>query len=132
KTGKTIERQEAFQKSKTDFLHRHIIEYQTLFKDMNVLSHGDSYLFLDDLYHIRKADQAHVVDYFHRIAKGNHLWLKIGTIRHRTQWYLHGDPPMGVKLGDDADEIDLDLTLEKYSLAKDFLVKVLNGFVLDC
>lgn len=37
-----------------------------------------------------------------------------------------------MKLGDDADEIDLDLTLEKYSLAKDFLTKVLRSFVADC
>ncbi|WP_322628113.1 hypothetical protein [Halothiobacillus sp.] len=33
-----------------------------------------------------------------------------------------------MKLGDDADDIDLDVTLEKYSLAKDFLKKVLTKF----
>src|SRR6185369_10760447 len=40
--------------------------------------------------------------------------------------------PIGVKLGDDADGIDLDLTLEKYSLTKEFLVKVLRSFAQDC
>jgi hypothetical protein len=128
----TTEKQEAYQRSKTDFLLRHILDYQRLFREMSVLSSGDSFLFLDDLYHIRRADQPQVIDYFHRIAKGSSLWLKIGTIRHRTQWYVHGDPPVGVKLGDDADEIDLDLTLEKYSFAKDFLTKVLTSFVADC
>ena len=123
------ELQESFRKSKIDFLHRHILDYQKLFRRMSDLSGGDAFLFLDDLYHIRRADQPQVIDYFHRIAKGNRLWLKIGTIRHRSQWYIHGDPPTGVKLGDDADEIDLDLTLEKYQLAKDFLVKVLRNFV---
>ncbi len=132
KTVSTTELHEAYRKSKTDFLHRHILDYQRLFQHLSKLSSGDSFLFLDDLYHIRRADQSQVVDYFHRVAKGNNLWLKIGTIRHRSQWYVHGDPPLGVKLGDDADEIDLDLTLEKYSLAKDFLVKVLNSFVTDC
>src|SRR6267154_2408514 len=97
-----------------------------------VASTGDSYLFLDDLYHIRRSDQAKVIDYFHSVAKGNNLWLKIGTIRHRTQWYINGDPPIGLKLGDDADYIDLDLTLEKYSLAKEFLTKVLKNFVSEC
>jgi hypothetical protein len=92
------------------------------------LSGGDGYLFVDDLYHIRRLDQPKVVDYFHRIAKDNRLWLKIGTIRHRTRWYTHGDPPIGMKIGDDADEIDLDLTLEKYSLAKNFLVRILTNF----
>lgn len=89
-------------------------------------------MFLDDLYHIRKSDQPQVIDYFHRIAKGNGLWLKIGTIRHRSRWYIHGDPPIGVKLGDDADEIDLDLTLEKYPLAKQFLSKIIKTFANDC
>jgi hypothetical protein len=116
--GLTTEVQEKYRQSKTDFLHRHILQYQGLFRRMNALSSGDSFLFLDDLYHIRRTDQPQVIDYFHRIAKGSSLWLKVGTIRHRTSWYLHGDPPVGVKLGDDADEIDLDLTLEKYSWQK--------------
>jgi hypothetical protein len=114
--------------SKTDYLRRHIMDYQNIFKQMADLSGGDSYLFLDDLYHIPRSDQAKVVDYFHSIGKGNNLWLKIGTIRHRTDWYIHGNPPIGVKIGDDADEIDLDLSLEKYPLAKDFLTKILNRF----
>lgn len=33
-----------------------------------------------------------------------------------------------MKLGDDADEIDLDVTLEKYDLTKEFLIKVLDQF----
>jgi hypothetical protein len=114
--------------SKTHFLRRHIMDYQNIFKRMAGLSGDDSYLFLDDLYHIPRSDQAKVVDYFHSIGKGNNLWLKIGTIRHRTDWYIHGNPPIGVKIGDDADEIDLDLSLEKYPLAKDFLNKILNRF----
>jgi hypothetical protein len=124
----TQEVEEKYARSKTDFLHRHILDYQNLFQDLGRLSGGDAYLFLDDLYHIRRTDQSRVADYFHRIAKDHSLWLKIGTIRHRTRWYVHGDPPMGMKIGDDADEIDLDLTLEKYSLAKDFLVRILSNF----
>jgi hypothetical protein len=127
----TKEEQQTYKHSKLEFLHQHILEYQDLFRRMRDACGGDSYLFLDDLYHIRKADQPQVIDYFHRIAKGNGLWLKVGTIRHRSRWYINGDPPIGVKLGDDADEIDLDLTLEKYSLAKEFLTKVLKSFASD-
>ena len=108
------------------------MDYQNIFRDMGSVCDGDSYLFLDDLYHIRRLDQPNVIDYFHRIAKGNNLWLKIGTIRHRSRWYLNGDPPTGLKTGDDADEIDLDLTLEKFDLTKGFLVSVLHGFVTEC
>ncbi len=120
--------EEKFARAKVDFLHHHILDYQKLFEEMAELSGGDSFLFLDDLYHIRRSDQANVIDYFHRIAKDHNLWLKVGTIRHRTRWYVQGDPPVGMKIGDDADEIDLDLTLEKYSLAKEFLVKILTNF----
>ena len=120
--------EERFKRSKTDFLHRHILDYQRLFTDLRGISGGDAYLFLDDLYHIRRADQARVLDYFHRLAKDHNLWLKVGTIRHRTNWYVQGDPPTGMKIADDADEIDLDVTLEKYSLAKEFLTKILANF----
>ena len=126
------EAEEQYRRSKIDFLHRHIMDYQQLFHDMSVLSSGDSYLFLDDLYHIRRADQPQLIDYFHRIAKDHGLWLKIGTIRHRTDWYYHGNPPIGVKLGDDADQIDLDITLEKYSVAKEFLLRILSNFAKEC
>lgn len=33
-----------------------------------------------------------------------------------------------MKIGDDGDEIDLDLTLEKYQQAKDFLIRILRQF----
>jgi hypothetical protein len=118
---------ESFRRSKVEFLRRHMMDFQNIFTEMAKLSDGDSFLFLDDLYHLRRPEQPLVVDYLHSIAKGNRLWLKIGTIKHRSSWYVHGSPPQGMKLGDDADEIDLDLTLEKYSLAKDFLRKILQN-----
>jgi hypothetical protein len=125
----SVQTEETYKKSKIDFLHRHILDYQDLFQKLGSLSGGDGYLFLDDLYHIKRADQSKLLDYFHRIAKDHNLWLKIGTIRHRTRWYVPGDPPTGMKVGDDAEDIDLDLTLEKYALAKDFLIRILANFV---
>jgi hypothetical protein len=129
KTSSSEEVHETYQSTKIEFLHRHILDYQAIFRSMAEMSDGDSYLFLDDLYYIKRSDQAKVIDYFHRIAKNNGLWLKIGTIRHRTDWYIHGDPPYGLKLGDDAQEVNLDLTLEEYSLTKAFLMKILEGFL---
>jgi len=113
---------ESFTRSKVDLLHRRIIEYQQIFRDLSALSGGDSYLVLDDLYHIRRSDQPRVIDYFHRLGKSANLWIKVGTIRHRSSWYINGDPPLGMKIGDDADEIDLDLTLERYDQAQSFFV----------
>lgn len=131
KAATSTELTEEYKRRKIDFLLRHIINYQRIFADLGELSGGDAFLILDDLYHIQREDQPDLIDYFHRIAKNNQLWIKIGTIRHRTEWYRHGNPPTGMKLGDDADEIDLDLTLEKYALTKEFLFAVLGAFAKD-
>lgn len=123
--------QSEYSSRKIEVLHRHIMNYQKLFVRLSTLAGGPSYLLLDDLYHLRLEDQANVVDYFHRIAKGTNLWLKVGTIRHRSRWYVHGHPPLGMKLGDDADEVDLDVTLERYEVTKAFLLKVLGQFATE-
>jgi hypothetical protein len=120
-----------YTQNKLNYLHRHILDYQDLFHRMSGLSGGDAFLFLDDLYHIRRRDQALVIDYFHRLGKSNHLWIKIGTIRHRSQWYINGDPPIGAKIGDDIGEIDLDQTLERYSNTRTFLGKILDAFLSE-
>lgn len=126
KNDSNIEVTEASRRSKVNYLHRHMLDFRRLFKEISDLAGTDAFLMLDDLYHIRRSDQANVLDYFHRATKGNQVWLKAGTIRHRTDWYLHSDPPKGLKLGDDADEIDLDITLEKFSIARSFLSNILQ------
>jgi hypothetical protein len=120
-----------FRRTKAEYLRRHIMDYQSIFDDVTAFSRSDAFLFLDDLYHLRRDDQAQVIDYFHRVAKGRPFWLKIGTIRHRTQWYKHAQPPVGMKLGDDCDGIDLDITLEKYKSAKEFLFKILEKLIAE-
>ena len=123
--------QEEFRRSKKDYLLRKILDFQDAFQRLYQLTQKDCYLFLDDLYHILRRDQASLIDYFHRISKGNKVWLKIGTIRNRTNWYRHSPQPIGLKLGDDADEINLDLTLEKFSLSKAFLSKILEVYIQE-
>ena len=127
----TKEVEEEYKRSKTDYLHREIPEFQKIFQEITGLTGNDCFLFLDDLYHIRRSDQARVLDYFHRIAKGNNLWIKVGTIKNRSTWYVHSPQPLGLKLGDDADEINLDLTLEKFSVCKKFLKEVLDAYVRE-
>ncbi|MBF0334611.1 MAG: hypothetical protein HQL40_13360 [Alphaproteobacteria bacterium] len=114
---------------KIEYLHQNIIKFQSFFQELSELSDGASYLILDDLYHIRKSDQALVIDYFHRVAKGNGLWLKVGTIKHRSKWYQHSDPPIGMKLGDDAKEINLDISLEKFETLRTFLKSILGNLM---
>jgi hypothetical protein len=118
-------------RSKIDYLHRRILDYHEIFALLNELTDSDSYLFLDDLYHIIRTDQARLLDYFHRIAKGHHLWLKIGTIKHRSTWYVPSPQPTGLKTSDDADDINLDLTLEKFSIAQKFLSSILDAYIKE-
>ena len=122
---------EKLRRSKANYLHRRILEYQRLLKRVVNLADADGLLILDDLYYIRRSDQPLVIDYFHRLTKNQHLWLKVGTIRHRSSWYVRGDPAIGMKLGDDADEINLDITLEKYRTAKIFLTQVFGEIAAE-
>lgn len=116
-------------RDKTDWLMRKIIDFQAIIDALVRVSGQHLYIFLDDLYHIARTDQAQVLDYFHRILKGRSAWLKVGSIRHRTNWYHHGNPPTGLKLGDDCDEIDLDITLEKHEGAKRFLLQIIDQII---
>ncbi len=125
----TNEKSEGYKSVKTEYLHQNILRFQRFFNKLAALSAGPAYLILDDLYHIRRSDQAKVIDYFHRVAKGNGLWLKIGTIKHRSEWYIHTDPPTGVKIGDDAKEINIDISLEKFSTLKAFMQKILTNLM---
>jgi Cdc6-like AAA superfamily ATPase len=131
KGAESTQVQEEYTSRKIEVLHRNIMRYKALFQHMTELADGPAFLLLDDLYHIRKSDQADVIDYLHRIAKGLNLWIKVGTIRHRSRWYTYSDPPRGMKLGDDAEEIDLDVTLEKYDLTKQFLLRILEQFARE-
>lgn len=131
RVSRTSEIESTYVSHKIEYLHQNILKFQSFFRKLSETSGGPSFLILDDLYHIRKSDQAKVIDYFHRIAKGNELWLKIGTIKHRSQWYEHSDPPMGMKLGDDAKEINLDISLEKFETLREFLRGILGNLMAE-
>ena len=131
RAGQSYEHQTEYTSHKIEVLHRNILRYKELFARLSALADGPAFLLMDDVYHLRLSDQAQVLDYFFRIAKGANLWLKVGTIRHRSRWYVRGDPSIGMKLGDDADEIDLDATLEKYDLTKNFLFRILVQLAKD-
>jgi len=123
--------QETLRRSKIEFLLNRTLEYSRLMASIPEVAGRDAYLFLDDLYHIRRQDQPHVLDYFHRLFKGNNVWLKVGTVRHRSAWFQAGDPPVGLNIGDDADEINLDVTLEAFGTARTFLTNILSVFITE-
>jgi hypothetical protein len=82
---------------------------------------------LDDFYHIPYDDQPDVLAYLHQVVKNLQIYLKVCGVRHRVQPFVEGDPPRGMQLGQDASEVSLDITLEQFTAAQQFLEKVLWG-----
>jgi hypothetical protein len=53
---------------------------------------------IDDLYHLKRTDQAFVVDYIHRLCKDLPLYFKIATLRHASTLYADRDgQPIGAQ-----------------------------------
>ncbi len=82
---------------------------------------------LDDFYHVSFADQPDVLAHLHQVVKNLNIWLKICGVRHRLHPFVEGDPPRGMQVGQDAAEISLDITLERFQAAQTFLEQVLSG-----
>ena len=69
------------------------------------------FLQIDDLYHLRRADQAFIVDYIHRLCKDVPLYFKIATIRHASSLYLAREgQPIGAQERHDYQPINIDYT----------------------
>jgi Cdc6-like AAA superfamily ATPase len=66
-------------------------------------------LVLDDFYFISKDKQPLVLDHLHGITKRSDVWLKIGSVRSRTQSYADGDPPLGMQPPHDLQHLSLDV-----------------------
>lgn len=85
------------------------------------------YIFVDELHYFKRSEQPRLLDALHAIARDNNAWLKVAGIRHLSKWFI-SHPPTGLQTGHDADHIDLDLTLEDPSSAKNFLESVLKSY----
>jgi energy-coupling factor transporter ATP-binding protein EcfA2 len=84
-------------------------------------------LILDDFYFIPKDIQPFLLDYFHRLAKSNDFYLKIGTIKHRSHLYFQSSRSyIGMELNADVYDIDLDYTLDKWNELKKFKRELLE------
>jgi hypothetical protein len=82
---------------------------------------------LDDFYHVPLDDQPEVLAYLHQVVKGLDISLKVCGVRHRLKPFADGDPPVGMQPEHDAGTISLDITLERFEVAKQFLERVLGG-----
>jgi hypothetical protein len=86
-----------------------------------------TYVFLDDFYYLPRADQPGILDMLHAITRDTKVWLKVASIKHLTRWWI-SSPPTGLQTGQDAEVIDLDVTLQDPQQASVFLEEVLAGY----
>ncbi|MFT3864488.1 MAG: hypothetical protein QM729_09455 [Solirubrobacterales bacterium] len=82
---------------------------------------------VDDFYLFPRQIQPDVLDYLHRLLRGTDLYLKLGTVRHRTTLQRGTDQPIGVSLTEDVEEISLDRTFEHVDATREFLELMLDS-----
>lgn len=85
------------------------------------------YIFIDELHYFERSLQPQLLDAIHVVVRDCDAWIKIAGIRHLSRWF-QPHPPLGLQTGHDADHIDLDITLETPSKAKDFLDQILISY----
>ncbi|RPG38794.1 MAG: hypothetical protein CBB72_000155 [Muricauda sp. TMED12] len=116
-----------FQENKLDELERHLPDYKTAIeKELKKSKYDACFILLDDFYLIKKDKQPDVLDYVHRLVRGTDYYLKVATIRHRTELIRHEQQTIGVELNQDVEEINLDRTLEDLSSPSEYLGRILN------
>ncbi len=132
KYGSEEEVQRTIPFDKLDYLKKNISKFQRIFSDVSKLCNDSPiFLTLDDFYFIPKSTQPEFIDFFHRLTKGTPLFLKVATIKHRSNLYKSGDSYIGVEINHDIYPIDLDYTLDRLNDLEDFMKRLLQRAVDD-
>ncbi|MBW7929361.1 MAG: hypothetical protein H3C58_14995, partial [Fimbriimonadaceae bacterium] len=85
------------------------------------------YIFIDDFYYIARDRQPELLDLVHGCVRDADAWLKVASIQNLTRWFQSA-PPVGLQTGQDADVINLDVTLQDPARARRFLEDVLSKY----
>jgi hypothetical protein len=117
-----------FEENKLDTLERYLSDYKkSLVEELKTNKIDSASVILDDFYLIRKDRQPDVIDYLHRLLRGTDYYLKVGTVRHRTNLVRNDGQTIGVVLDQDIEQINLDRTLEDLTTPTQFLSGILNS-----
>lgn len=108
-------------------VNRIIPELQSLLQLFCRETQDDLYLFLDDFHYLAMREQARFLDMIHSITRDSAIWIKAAGIKHQSRWFTD-DPPTGLQTGHDATIINLDVTLERPEMAKEFLSNILRSY----
>lgn len=108
-------------KNKLPAIKKYVAEAGKILHDKSI------FLVFDDFYFINKKEQPHFIDFFHRLAKDTTFFVKVASIRHRTNLYKQVDGSYyGMEIGHDIQEIDLDYTLDRFKDLESFMRELLK------
>ena len=116
-----IEVSKSLKIDKLNILKNELPEVKEIINEISEFIGKPIFLILDDFYFIRRSDQPFFIDFFHRLSKNTHLYLKVATIKHRSSLYLQGETYVGVELRHDAQTLNLDYSLENYDALQSFM-----------
>ncbi len=122
------ETKKSFTRNKLEKIRNSLTSFKKIILQLDkIINDKPIFFILDDFYFLSKAVQPYFLDFFHRLTKDTNLFLKVGTIKHRTQLYSQiGDQYIGTEINADIYEIDLDYTLDRYSDLKNFMRALLD------
>jgi hypothetical protein len=81
------------------------------------------------MYHLRRADQAFVVDYIHRLCKDLPLYFKIATIRHALTLFVDREgQPIGAQERHDYQPINIDYTFSDFARTRSQNWQILSEY----
>lgn len=117
-----------FRERKIDALERHLRDYKDALQE-SLRGWGDQRIavLVDDFYLFPRDKQPDIIDYLHRLVRDTNLYLKVATIRHRTNLIRNNPQTVGVEIGQDVEEISLDRTLENLEATQEFLAQMLRS-----
>lgn len=117
-----------FEENKLDTLERYLSDFKkSLDDELKKYKIDAAFILLDDFYLIKKERQPDVIDYLHRLVRGTDFYLKVGTVRHRTNLVRNEGQTIGVVVDQDIEQINLDRTLEDLTTPTQFLARLLNS-----
>jgi hypothetical protein len=110
---------------KIDHIMRHMHDAKSIMRDALARLPAPCYLVLDDFYHLSQADQSQVLDYLQSLTKNLPIYIKFGTIAHRSSLY-HRDAALihGMQKEHDVLPIDLDRTFQNFQEVDQFITSL--------
>lgn len=125
--SKEIQKKRTISQNKLQSIRNSILEIKEIIKAVaSEVDNKPIFLILDDFYFLSKAIQPYFIDFFHRLTKDTNLFIKVGTIKHRTKLYTQNQSYIGTEVGGDIQEIDLDYTLDNFQELKSFMMSLFD------